>query len=79
MSFVGRLCLTLDADTQARLEKHAQLAGLSQAAMARELLRDAMAARGHLAADYEAGRGEAKRLLADLESPQLELLDTEGA
>jgi len=41
--------------------------------------REATTRRKKLAADYRAGRADARALLDDLESPQLELLDDEGA
>jgi len=80
-----RLNLTLDKDTVRQLDRHTKRSGQPRAALARELLREALARREalerrqRLARDYAAGRGDARALLSDLESAQLELLDDEGA
>ena len=76
-----RLNLTLDADTSGSLARHARSEGKPRATLARELIREALAGREalarrrKLAADYLAGRDDARDLLADLESAQLDLLD----
>jgi hypothetical protein len=68
-----------------RLEKRAAKAGSPRAALARELLREALDRRDaverarRLAADYTAGRSDARKLLDDLEGGQLELLGDEDA
>lgn len=79
---MSRLNLTLDTDTLEWLEKHAAREKVAVAAFARSLLqeavnhREALARRRKLAADYAAGRDDARELLAELERPQLEeLLD----
>jgi hypothetical protein len=79
---MSRLNLTLDDDTLAWLERHAAQEKVAVAAFARRLLREAvaqreaLARRRKLAADYAAGRDDARELLAELERPQLEdLLD----
>ena len=80
---MARLNLTLDADTDRRLERHARQARARRATLARQLLRDALIRRDaveqrrKLAADYLADRADARALLADLENPQLELLGDE--
>ena len=77
-----RLNLTLDDATFSWLTKHAAREKIALAACARRLLREALeqrealARRRKLAADYAAGREDAKDVLRDLERPQLEgLLD----
>ncbi len=78
-----RLNLTLDTDTDRRLERYARQARARRATLARQLLRDALIRRDaleqrrKLAADYLADRADARALLADLENPQLELLGDE--
>ena len=78
---MGRLNLTLDPDTETRLSRHAKRLGRPRAALARQILadglarQDAMQRRKRLAADYMAGRRDARELLEDLELPQLQLLD----
>jgi hypothetical protein len=80
---MGRLNLTLDADTEQRLIRHAKRLGKPRAAVARQLLSDGLARREarerqkKLAADYAGGRDDAAAILEDLERPQLELLDDE--
>jgi hypothetical protein len=77
-----RLNLTLDDDTQLWLAEHAAREKIAIAAFARRLLREAvaqreaLARRRKLAADYAAGREDARELLRDFERPQLDgLLD----
>jgi hypothetical protein len=78
---MARLNLTLDPDTSSRLDRHARRAGTRRASLARELLREALARREalerrrQLAADYTAGRADARKVLADFEAAQLDLLD----
>lgn len=79
---MSRLNLTLDDDTLSWLERHASREKLAVATFARRLLceavehRDLLARRRKLAADYAAGRADAREVLADLERAQLEgLLD----
>lgn len=75
-----RLNLTLDDDTSSALERHAKRQGTPRAALARELIREALARREavarqrQLARDYATGRDDARELLADLELAQLDLL-----
>jgi hypothetical protein len=82
---MARLNLTLDDDTFRRLDRHTRRVGKPRAKVATEILREGLARleaaerRKRLAADYAAGRADARALLKDLESPQLELLDDEGA
>lgn len=79
-----RLNLTLDERTSGALARHARREGKPRAALARELIREAIARRESLeqqrklARDYAAGRGDARQLLQELEAGQLELLDREG-
>jgi len=81
---MARVNLTLDADTYGRLSKFAKVSQTRCAAAARRLLREALdqresaARRAKLAADYAAGRADARELLKDLETPELELLGDEG-
>jgi hypothetical protein len=76
-----RLNLTLDSHTSERLSRHAKREGTPRAAYARGILREALEAREalarkkKLAADYAAGRADARRLLKELEAPQLEWFD----
>lgn len=78
---MGRVNLTLDADTSNALERHAQRHGQARAALARELIREALAQREarerqrRLARDYAAGRADAAGLLADMEAAQFDLLE----
>lgn len=78
---MARLNLTLDADTFARLNRHAQRAGAQCATLARGLLQEALERREalersrKLAADYAGDRQDARELLRDLEAGELELLD----
>ena len=78
---MSRLNLTLDADTYSRLDRCAKKVGSPRAALARSLLvgaldqRDAAERRTKLAADYVAGREDARAMLADLEVAQTELIE----
>lgn len=80
---MARLNLTLDDDTLDALNRHARQTGKPAAAVARQLLRGAIAeadARERarkLARDYAAGAQDAAELLEDLELPQLDLVDDE--
>lgn len=80
-----RLNLTLDEGTSGALSRHARREGKPRAALARELIREAIAQRDarererKLARDYAAGRNDARQLLRELETAQLELLDREDA
>lgn len=82
---MARLNLTLDKDTLRRLDQHTKRSGKPLAALARELLREGLAQREaaerrkQLAADYAAGRGDARTLLRALEAGQLDLMGDEGA
>ena len=82
---MARLNLTLDDDTFRQLDRHTKRSGKPRAALARELLREGLAQREaaerrkQLAADYAAGRSDARTLLRDLEAGQLELMDDEDA
>lgn len=75
-----RLNLTLDPDTSGALERHARRQGKPRAAVARELIREALTHREaverqhKLARDYARGRADAADLLGELEGLQLELL-----
>lgn len=75
-----RLNLTLDDDTSGALQRHARAQGKPRAAVARDLIREALARRAalehqrKLARDYAAGRDDARELLAELEGAQLDLL-----
>jgi hypothetical protein len=81
---MGRLRLTLDEGTSEALARHARREGKLRAALARELIREAITRREalererRLARDYTAGRSDARQLLRDLEAAQLDLLDREG-
>ena len=82
---MARLNLTLDRDTYAELEKHAKQVGKPRARVVKEILSEGLARRAaaerrrKLAADYLAGRADARAALKDLESPQSELLDDEDS
>jgi len=82
---MARLNLTLDQDTCLELDRYTKLLRRPRAAIARELLREALAdrraaeRRRRLAVDYAAGREDARVLLKDLESAQLELMGDEQA
>lgn len=78
-----RLNLTLDSDTAAALGRIADADKKPRAAVARDLIlealkrREARAWRERLARDYAAGRADAQELLGDLESAQLDLIGDE--
>jgi metal-responsive CopG/Arc/MetJ family transcriptional regulator len=80
---MARLNLTLDEDTFRRLDRHTRSQGKPRAKVATEILREglgrreALEQRKRLARDYAAGRADARELLADLESPQIELAGDE--
>ncbi len=80
-----RLNVTLNQETYEALTRQAKQTRKPCAKVAQEILseglarRDAAARREQLAADYRAGRADARALLNDLESSQLELLDDEDA
>jgi hypothetical protein len=71
-----RLNLTLDDDTFRRLERHAKKHGSRRASAARDLIREALERQDRiererkLAADYAAGRADAREVLRDLEGGQ---------
>jgi predicted transcriptional regulator len=81
MRVMSRLNLTLDDDTSLALERHAKREKRPRAAVARELLSEAIREREarerqkRLARDYVAGRADVTALLSDFEEAQLELLD----
>jgi hypothetical protein len=78
---MARLNMTLETDTLIRLEERANDRGIARAAVARELLIDALdrlerrERKERLARDYAADRDDAARVLAELEAGQIELLD----
>jgi hypothetical protein len=80
-----RLNLTLDEGTLTALQRHAKQVGKPRAALARELIceaiarREAALRRRRLAQDYASGRSDAGALLADLEAAQLDLLNDHEA
>jgi hypothetical protein len=82
---MARINLTLDRDTCAELEQHAKQAGKPRARVVKELLVEALQLhvtrerRRQLARDYAAGRVDARALLSDVESGQLDLLGDEDA
>jgi predicted transcriptional regulator len=77
---MARVNLTLDPDVYDKLSRYAKASGAPRAAAARELLcealehREARARQAKLAADYTAGRSDAREVLHDLEALELELL-----
>jgi predicted transcriptional regulator len=79
------LNMRLDQETYEALERQAKQTRKPCAKIAQEILseglarRDAVARREKLAADYRAGRADARALLNDLESSQSELLDDKGS
>jgi hypothetical protein len=85
MRVMERLNLTLDEGTSGALARHARREGKPRATVARELIREAIAHREalehhrKLARDYAAGRSDARQLLGELETAQLELLGREDA
>ena len=82
---MGRLNLTLDDDTLSWLTRTAKRVGRRRATVAREILREGLARREalerarKLAADYAAGRPDARALLDELEAGQLDVLGDEDA
>ena len=80
---MARLNLTLDDDTFTRLVRHAKREGGRGATLARRILREGLDAREarerrrKLAADYAAGRPDARELLESLEPAQLDWFDAE--
>jgi hypothetical protein len=80
-----RLRLTLDEATSEALARHARRHGKPRAALAQELIREAIIRREaleqerKLVGDYTAGRSDARQLLQDLEAAQLGLLGPEDA
>jgi hypothetical protein len=82
---VGRVNLTLDPDTENRLERHARASKTHRAALAREILREGLLRREErerrrkLARDYAAGRNDARLLLKEIESAQFDLLDDDDS
>ncbi|OGQ25310.1 MAG: hypothetical protein A2138_04690 [Deltaproteobacteria bacterium RBG_16_71_12] len=81
---MARVNLTLDLDTFGRLARVARQSHAPCAAVARALLLEALEQRERaererkLAADYAAGREDARALLEELEAQQLEILDEES-
>jgi 4'-phosphopantetheinyl transferase EntD len=82
---MARLNLTLDPDTFRELDRYTRQLGKPRARVAKELLREglerrrAAERRRKLAADYVAGRSDARAALRDLEAAQLGLLDDDEA
>jgi len=80
---MNRLNLVLDDDTAQRLSRHAKKHGEPLAKAAKRLIQKGISDEERvererkLAADYAAGRAEARDLLADLEGAQGELLEDE--
>jgi len=78
---MNRLNLTLDDATASALERHSRRGKMPRAAVARELIREAIQRREmrerlqQLANDYAKGRADAADLLEDMEIAQLELLE----
>ena len=81
LSVMGRVNLTLDHDTEIRLERHARASKTRRAALARQILREGLLRleerdqRRKLAHDYAAGRSDARALLKEMESAQFDLLN----
>ncbi|HEV3189899.1 MAG TPA: hypothetical protein VGY54_05345 [Polyangiaceae bacterium] len=79
---MNRVNLTLDDDLASALKRYSGRAKRPQAAVARELIREAIQQRDarerlqQLARDYAAGRDDAAALLSELEVSQLELLES---
>jgi len=80
-----RLNLTLDDVLSSELERHARREGKPRAAVARDLIteairrREQLEARRKLARDYAAGREESAALALELEPLELEVMgDEEG-
>jgi hypothetical protein len=82
---MARLNLTLDEETLCDLKKHANRLSRPVAGFARDLVqegirrREAAERRRRLARDYAAGRRDARAILDDLETSQLDLLDNDEA
>jgi hypothetical protein len=82
---MARLNVTLDRHTYAELERQAKQLKKPCARVAKEILaeglvrRTAAKRREKLAADYRAGRADARAILKDLEAPQWGLMDDEEA
>jgi hypothetical protein len=82
---MDRLRLTLDEAASEALARYARREGKPRAALARELIREAIARREtlererKLAGDHAADQSDTRRLLRDLEAAHLDLLDHEGA
>ena len=82
---MNRVNLTLDPVTHSRLQRYAKRLGRRTARAARDLVSEALDRReaaelgSKLAADYAAGRSDARALLKDLEAPQLDWLIGHGA
>ncbi len=76
---MARVTLTLDPATVAWIRRRAAVEGVSLAGVCRQLLQEAISRREglvrdkKLAADYVAGRRDARALLAELEGSALEL------
>ncbi len=81
LRIMGRVNLTLDLDTENRLERHARASGTRRAALAREILREGLMRREErerrrkFARDYAVGRSDARSLLKEIEAAQADLLD----
>ncbi|MBI5533600.1 MAG: hypothetical protein HY898_12850 [Deltaproteobacteria bacterium] len=82
---MGRVNMTLDAVSSERLKRYAKRLGRPQATVAGDLVREGLELRAaeerrrKLAADYAAGRADARELLAVMEPGQLEILGDEDA
>jgi hypothetical protein len=78
---MGRVNLTLDPDTETRLDRRARACKTGRAALAREILREGLLRRDEserrqkLARDYAAGRSDARSLLNEIEAAQFDLAD----
>jgi predicted DNA-binding protein len=78
-----RVNLTLDQESYERLGRYAKRLGRPQATVAGQLVReglellDAREQRQRLAKDYAAGRADAREVIAELESGQLEAMGEE--
>jgi metal-responsive CopG/Arc/MetJ family transcriptional regulator len=83
MRVVERLNLTLDDVLSTAIERHAKREGKPRAAVARDLIQEAIRRREQvetrrkLIRDYAAGREDAAALAAELEPLELEALDDE--
>ena len=80
---MARVNLTLDPESHSRLARYAERVGRPHATVAGELVREGLARREaeerqrRLAADYAAGRVDARELLRDLEAGELEIMGEE--